>query len=316
MHSLIFVIRCWYDKRMVWVGNLPRLAYIFTHYMLGRKRPFLASFKLTYRCNLGCLPCPFHRMQAPELSYAQVTGMLDRLHARGNRMLVFEGGEPLLWRDGARGIHDAVAYARRKFYSVGITTNGTLPLDVDSDILWVSIDGFAGTHNRLRGADVFERVMTNIQRSAHPRLFAHITINRENAAEVPALIRFMNERVRGITVQFYYPYQGQDELFLDFGRRAALLDEIIALKRSGLRVLNSVPALRALKGNTWKCRDHLIDCANPDGSIAQGCYLKTREDRDCSKCGFSPHTEISLACQGNIQAILAGAQVFFTGGAG
>lgn len=291
--------------------NLKHYPYLFYHYVLQRDKPLLASFKLTYRCNLTCQQCPFYSMRVEDLRYEQVLKILERLYQRGNRLLVLEGGEPMLWKDGSYNIHDIVAAARRRFFSVGMTTNGSLPLDVAVDTLWVSIDGLEETHNRLRGAPIFARVMDHIAASQHPRLFAHITINAVNAHEIPELIRFLSARVRGITLQFYYPYNQQDELFLDFDRRERLLEEIITLKKQGLPVLNSFPALQALKRNTWRCDDRLIDNANPDGQINQGCYLKNRADIDCQKCGFSPHTEISLACKLNPQSILAGQKIFF-----
>lgn len=294
--------------RLDFIRQVPHIAsqYVFRH-----EKPFLASFKLTYRCNLRCEQCPFYDLEAEDLTFQQVCGILDQLYERGNRMVVFEGGEPMLWKDGKKSIQDVVRYARNKFFSVGITTNGTLPLNVPADVLWVSVDGLKDTHNQLRGADIFDRMMQNIAASDHKRIFAHITVNNVNAPEIPELIRFLDERVKGMTIQFYYPYDHKDRLFLPFDQRARLLDEIIALKKQGSRVLNSYPALRALKDNSWRCDDHLIDCADPDGSLHQGCYLKTRTDIDCSKCGFSPHTEISLACQGNVQSILAGARIFF-----
>ena len=296
---------------MTGYSSLHHYPYLFYHYVLHRDKPLLASFKLTYRCNLTCQQCPFYCMQAEELRYEQVLDILERLYQRGSRLVVLEGGEPMLWKDGTYSIHDVVAAARKKFFSVGMTTNGTLPLDVAVDTLWVSIDGLEETHNALRGAPIFSRIMENIKKSQHPRLFAHITINAVNATEIPELIRFLQHKVRGMTVQFYYPYNHKDELFLDFERREKLMEEIIQLKRAGFPVLNSIAALQALKRNTWKCDDRLIDNANPDGSITQGCYLKNRADIDCSKCGFSPHTEISLACQMNLQSILAGQRIFF-----
>ena len=203
-----------------------------------------------------------------------------------------------------------VLAAKKRFFSVGVTTNGTFPLDVAAEVIWVSLDGLKTTHNLLRGAPVFDKALQNIRRSNHSRIYAHITINAINAAEIPFLIDFLKDKVKGITIQFYYPYNMKDELFLDFERREQLLEEIIQLKRSGHKILNSFAALQALKRNTWKCDDRLIDNANPDGSLSQGCYLKNRADIDCSKCGFSPHTEISLACQGNLQSILAGRKIF------
>ncbi len=287
-----------------------RFAYLARRGVFERRKPFLASLKLSYRCNLRCRQCPFYSLPAPELSYAQALEVINRLYARGNRILIFEGGEPFLWRDGPYRVHDLIAHARRSFFSVGVTTNGTLPLDAAADVVWVSIDGLRETHNALRGAPIFDTVIANARASRHPRLLAHVTVNAVNAAEIPDLIRFLDPIFRGITLQFYYPYNNRDDLFLDFERRERLLEEVIRLKRAGARVLNSTAALQALKRNHWTCHDCLIDNANPDGQISQGCYLKGRADIDCRRCGFSPHTEISLAWQGHPAAIQAGLRIF------
>lgn len=286
--------------------------YLLWTYRIARQRkPFLASCKLTYRCNLACQQCPFYCLPGEDPSFSQVQRTLDQLKERGSRIVIFEGGEPMLWRDGNHSIHDVVAEARRRFDCVGITTNGTIPLNVATDVLWVSIDGFRDTHNALRGAAIFDRVIENICASTHPRLYAHITINNRNWMEVPELIRQLSALVKGITVQLYYPYHHKDDLFLDFEHRKVLLDRIIQMKQHGFPVLNSIPALQAMQENHWRCDDWLIDNANPDGSLSQGCYLRGRDDIDCARCGFSPHTEASLAYQGNLRAALAGTKIFF-----
>ena len=287
------------------------LSIVWNYVVRRHKTPFLASCKLTYHCNLRCAQCPFYELGGETPTYAEVIAMLEKLYQRGSRIVMFEGGEPMLWRDGPRTIQDVVAEAKRKFIAVGMTTNGTLPLSAETDVLWVSLDGLAQTHNRLRNAEIFDRVIENIKRSTHPRILAHITINAVNFAEVPDLIRYLRGVVKGITVQFYYPYHARDELFLDFERRERLLDEILALKKAGYPVLNSSVALEKLKRNQWRCVDWLIDNANPDGTMSQGCYLRGRDDIDCARCGFSPHTEISLAYQGNLAAIRAGMAIFF-----
>jgi len=296
---------------MDWSTGLLKYPYIFSHYALSRQKPMLASFKLTYSCNLQCKQCPFYEMKAANLQFKQACEILDQLAARGNRLIVFEGGEPFLWRDQDYGLGDIIREAKKRFFSVGVTTNGTFPLDVPADVIWVSLDGLQATHDLLRGASVFVIALSNIRNTTHPRVYAHITVNAINANEIPALVRFLENKVAGMTIQFYYPYNHQDELFLEFERREKLLEELILMKKEGHKIINSTPALQALKRNTWKCDDRLIDNANPDGSINQGCYLKNRADIDCSKCGFSPHTEISLACRGILQSILAGRKIFF-----
>jgi MoaA/NifB/PqqE/SkfB family radical SAM enzyme len=296
-------------------GRQPirRDLHILRRYVLNRRNrtPFLASYKLTYRCNLRCLQCPFYRLETPEPTFSQVIDTLDRLKSVGVGVLILEGGEPALWRDGQYTVADVIAEARQRFFCVGMTTNGTQGLNLPTDVLWVSIDGFAETHNRLRGAAVFEKIMANIEASSHPRLYAHITINRQNAAEVPDLLKFLSARVDGVTVQFYYPYDGADELYLGQPERGQLIDALLTIKSQGLPLLNSGAALLATNSGGWQCDDWLIANADPDGEVRQGCYLKGRGDIDCTRCGFTPHTEISLAYQGRLEAIQAGIRIFF-----
>lgn len=291
---------------------LHRNLYILNNYVLRRRKiPFLASYKLTYRCNLTCEQCPFRCMEAEDPAFGDVLDTLERLYARGNRIVIFEGGEPMLWRDGEHTIHEVIKQAKKRFFCVGMTTNGTVPLDVPTDILWVSIDGFEETHNCLRGKDIFNKIIKNIKASPHPKIFAHLTVNSQNHMQIPGLIEFLSNLVKGVTIQFYYPYNRKDALFLDLQTRGRLLDEVINLKASGYPVMNSRSSLEAMKSNKWHCVDWLIDNANPDGSLSQGCYLKGRDDIDCEKCGFTPHAEASLAYQGSLGAIKAGIDIFF-----
>lgn len=234
---------------------------------------------------------------------------LSRLHDLGVRLLILEGGEPFLWRDGPLGLEDVVSEARRLFYRVGITTNGTFPLESSADILWVSIDGLEDTHDANRGKS-FSGIVHNLESSSHSSIYANITINKLNWREIPDLVGFLRERVRGITIQFYYPFSGTRDLSLSAQERAAVLDQLIALKREGLPVMDSFTALEALKDNGWRCHSWLIASAEPDGTITQGCYLKNRAEIACEQCGFAAHTEISLAYEGNLGALITAQRIF------
>jgi MoaA/NifB/PqqE/SkfB family radical SAM enzyme len=277
--------------------------------LLDKRRPLLAGFKLTHRCNLRCAVCPFWKLDDGHMSFAQAQQTLDTLFLAGVRLLIFEGGEPFLWRDGSYRLADLVKEARKRFFCVGVTTNGTLPIDAPADVIWVSVDGLRETHNRNRGP-CFDRVMDNIAASSHPNIFANVTINRLNWREMRDLVRFLSERVKGITIQFYYPYVGTENLSLSGEDRVAVLDELIGLKREGYPVADSVPALESLKHNTWQCHPWLIANVEPDGTHHFGCYLQDRAEISCEKCGFAAHTELSLAYDWSLPAIGAGRGIF------
>lgn len=221
-------------------------------------------------------------------------------------MVIIEGGEPFLWRDNGYDIRDVVAEAKKLFFSVGITTNGTFPLEADSDIIWVSIDGLKKTHDLLRG-ESFDGIMVNISESTHPKIYSHTTINKVNQGEIPKMVEFLSHRVKGLTFQFHYPYSEEsNSLLLTFDERKIVLDELIKLKKDGFPIAHSYSCLQALKENKWKCHSWMIASVDPDGKITQGCYIKGRGKVSCSQCGFSAHTEISLAYSGVIESIKTG----------
>ncbi len=277
----------------------------------GIEKPLLAGFKLTHRCNLKCAHCPFWRAPSPDMPFDTVIESMDRLHGLGVRLVIFEGGEPLLWRDGPSGIGDVLAEAKKRFYSVGVTTNGTIPFEgLDADAVWVSLDGLRETNDAVRGT-TFDRAMANIAAAAGRNVLVNVTINRLNCLEVPGLVRSLKGAARGVTVQFHYPYgRGEEDLSVTREQRIRVLEELISLKASGFPVAVSRRCLEALKENTWACRDFLLANVEPDGSINLGCYVKNRGHRDCRACGFAAHTEISLAFDLNLESILAGWRMF------
>ncbi len=296
---------------------LPALTRHWVSYHLtGEQRPLLAGFKLTHRCNLRCRTCPFWQRPRPDVTWEGVRAGLDELYAAGCRILILEGGEPFLWRDGDRRLEDVVAAARtRGFARIGITTNGTLPIETSADIVWVSFDGLREAHEAVRGP-IWERVLANIAASRHPRILAQVTISRANWRELPELIRFLADHVQGVTFQFFYPYRESADLWLPWPERAQVLRELAALKRQGYPVLDSYRALRDLTDNRWQCHDWLIADAEPDPAnparaiVHHGCYLKGRAEADCRLCGFAAHAELSLAFDLHPGAIWAGQQVF------
>jgi MoaA/NifB/PqqE/SkfB family radical SAM enzyme len=307
------------NKRDLKTANYPwpiDLSWFFLQRkILGRKIPLLASFKITYRCNLACRACPFHLRSDNEethMSWNAAIGALESLRRSGTRIVVFEGGEPLLWHDGSHRLHDLVLYARKHFLHVAVTTNGTLPLDVPAHTLWVSLDGMKETHDELR-SDSFDRICSNIKKTKHPRVFIHCTLNRRNWHDVEFLAKWVQEMpaLQGMTVQFFYPYnQGEDELSLSPEDRRAAINKLLELKKSGLPILNSAGRLRAMIDNNWRCHDDILINADPDGAITKGCYVKNRGAINCGACGFTPVAEASGALDFIPGSLYAGWRLF------
>lgn len=288
------------------------LKYFINSRLFNKREPILGGFKITHRCNLRCYHCPYWGREQKELSFEEVKEIIDEMHAMGVRIMIFEGGEPFLWHDSDKSIIDVVNYGKKKFFSVGITTNGTFPLkNIPADVLWVSFDGMKETYKRIRG-DVFDRVVKNIEESDHKNLYANITINKINETELEDMIKFLSTRVKGITIQFHYPYGGaeDEELFIPLSERKMILERLIKLKREGYPLMDTYEALTKMKDNSWVCYDWMIANANPDGRITKGCYIKNRGEINCKNCGFAAHTELSLAFDLYLPSINIGRKIF------
>lgn len=298
------------------IRGVARFAGPFVSYMLGMNfPPVLAGYKITHRCNLRCAHCPYWRRGGEEQNFDGVVATLDGLRRLGVRIIIIEGGEPLLWRDRDRTIADAIREARVRFPSVCLTTNGTFPWHrLPVDRVWVSLDGPRAVHDRIRGEGVFDRVLDNVERCGRDRTFVSTTVNRMNVEAIPELLSILKGKVQGVTIQFHYPYNGlPDDLYLDPSRRTEIVDELIQLKDLGYPVANSIGSLNEMKKAVWTCEDQLLANAEPDGTILRGCYLKNRGASVCSLCGFTAHNEMSLAFKGRWESIRTGLKIFFPG---
>lgn len=294
------------------------LRFFYRTCMLRHECPLIASFKVTYQCNLACRACPFHFLAGEpgsHMDWDTACSSLDALARMGCPIVVFEGGEPLLWSAGTHTFRDLVDYAKERFGIVCVTTNGTLALDCPTDILWVSVDGLRDTHNYLR-SDSYDLVMENLRASSHPKLFVHITLNRLNFRECADIVRTVSSipTVKGITLQLFYPYgQGEESLALTGEERKLVLDNVLALKKKGYPILNSAWALNAMIDNSWPCREKLLANVSPDGRVVLGCYVKDRGEVVCSQCGFTPVAEASGAYSLLPGPLMAGLKIFLMG---
>jgi MoaA/NifB/PqqE/SkfB family radical SAM enzyme len=261
------------------------------------------------------MACPFHLRSHEENSHIlweKAIRSLAELKRQGCLIVVFEGGEPLLWNDGPHDFPELVAYAKRGFLCVGAITNGTLTLDVPTDALWVSIDGPKHTHDMLR-SDSFDIVVRNLKAAKHRKLFVHFTFNHQNWQDFEATIHILSSipQVKGITVQFFYLYdQGEAPLAMDTTGRALAIEKVLELKQKGLSILNSRAGLKAMIENTWQCHEWLLAHVDPRGSVTTGCYAQGRGDVKCTHSGFIPVAEASGAFELRPGSLLADWRIF------
>jgi 12,18-didecarboxysiroheme deacetylase len=166
------------------------------------KKPVVV-WNVTQRCNLRCVHC-YARATAEaspeELSTEEGKLLLDDLAGFGVPVLLFSGGEPLVRPD----LMELAGYAVRRGMRAVISTNGTLITpavagalkDIGLSYVGISLDGTREVNDRFRGVKgAFARAMAGIEncRRAGIKVGLRFTINRMNAAELPAIFDLLEE---------------------------------------------------------------------------------------------------------------------------
>ena len=160
-------------------------------------------WNLIRRCNLTCKHC--YSVSADidfpnELALEDIERTMDDLRAFGVPVLILSGGEPLLHPH----IFRISRRAKDMGFYVGLSSNGTRIDEhniadiaaVGYDYVGVSIDGMRETHDefrRMRGA--FDQALAGIRRcrDAGIKVGLRFTLTESNAADLPALLRLMDE---------------------------------------------------------------------------------------------------------------------------
>lgn len=158
--------------------------------------PIEVRLEITRQCNLKCIHCYNSSGKAlpNELTYSEITDIVDQLERMKVFDVVLEGGEIFLRND----IWDILNYIKGKF-KIGIITNGTC-LNRDNvkklvnivDYVQVSIDGARpSTNDFLRGRGTFKVAINAVKLLVSTGIPVSISmvLTRQNINEIEEYIR-------------------------------------------------------------------------------------------------------------------------------
>ncbi len=221
-------------------------------------------------------------------SYEKVKAELRIAYKKGARFVDFEGGEPMIWRDGEKTINDLIALAKRiGFFSTTITTNGILPFnECQADSIWISLDGIGDAHDAIRGKGSFEALANNLAETTHPHISANMVVNALNYHDVERVLEWVKQHpnLQSMAINFHTPFPGTEALLLAKPLRNNVLDTVIAYKKRGYPIQNSVSGLRTMKGKVTPDFCWISDFYLPDGTVCDTCEGKNLNL--CNECGF------------------------------
>jgi 12,18-didecarboxysiroheme deacetylase len=227
-------------------GRLPSHLLQFSQ----DKKPVVV-WNMTRRCNLKCVHCyaqALDRDFPDELTTAEGKALLDDLAAFGCPVVLFSGGEPLLRPD----LVELAAYAVAKGMRAVISTNGTLITpsvaralkDIGLSYVGISLDGMEQVNDRFRGVKgAFRRALEGIAacQEAGIKVGLRFTMNRRNAAEIPAIFDLLESHDIPRVCFYHLVYAGrgsklmEDDLTHEETRRAVdlIIDRTADLHRRG-----------------------------------------------------------------------------------
>jgi 12,18-didecarboxysiroheme deacetylase len=271
------------------------------------KKPVVV-WNVTRRCNLKCVHCYAHaadRDFPDELTTAEGKALLDDLARFGVPVVLFSGGEPFVRPD----LLELAAYAVDRGMRTVISTNGTLITPtlakqlktVGLSYVGISLDGMEDVNDRFRGVPgSFRRAIEGIAACAEAEIKVGLrfTMNRLNAAEIPAIFDLLEEQDIPRVCFYHLVYAGRgsalmkEDLSHEETRRAVdlIIDRTADLHRRGkpkevltvdnhadgpylyLRLLRegsprAAEVLELLKMNEGNSSGRGIGCVSWDGTV-------------------------------------------------
>ena len=222
---------------------------------LGRRAPLQPVLFIPDNCHLRCTHCSVYGSAGyRQRKFDDILADMRRSYAAGSRFIDLEGGEPTLWREGEKTINDIIDAAKSiGFFSITVTTNAQQDFSwIHPHSIWVSMDGVGKYHESIRGEGTFAKLEENIRRSGHKHLSVNMVVNSLNWESVDAAIEYArsNPAIEQISVNFHTPYPGTEYLMLPVEKKVEVIDKVLAYKKKGYPIMNSVSGLKKMKKNS------------------------------------------------------------------
>ncbi len=282
---------------------LNSISYWYKIHVLGKKIPFIAGLVINEDCNLNCRHCSVNKSETKKLTFDEVKDGLIQLKNRGIRSIAITGGEPFMWFDTTYTIESIIRLTRELGFKVSsVYTNGTFPLNISADNIFVSMDGTKDITAKLRG-DIFDDVLRTIQSSNHPSIFINFTINNKNKDCIEEFLQFVKtiKNIKGTFFYFHTPYYGIDDLFIEKEERFQIAEKLLRLKKK-YKILNSISALIDYINDTWE-RPSDVCYVYSNKKIMFKCCREVNNSSACEHCGYLGYLEVQNIIKNKFSAV-------------
>lgn len=267
--------------------------------------PYLISWNLTGRCNLGCAHCYLDASSLDDdtgdLTTKEAMGIVDQIgELAPGAMLVLTGGEPLLRPD----VYDIASHASGSGLTVVLGTNGTLLDDIAAVRLkrsgvsgvGISLDSTdPSSHEKFRGMPgSWNRTMQAIDYLKRNGLEFQLqfTVTKGNYREIPELIELAYWKGAKAANVFFLVCTGRGEEMTDItpGQYESMLDFLAGIgeKYEGKMMVRARCAPHFLRIAQQKLRDSSVMTGATSGCIAGRGYFRITPSGDVTPCPYMP----------------------------
>ena len=164
-------------------------------------------------------------------------------------------------------------------------------MEVDVDVLWVSVMGIEDC-----------RLLEDLNNAS-----LYIVVSLQNCQELLDVLEFVQQHpaIKQIAFNFHTPFAGSDHLALSQEQREEVIRQLIAYKRKGYRIMNSISGLKNMQALRFKRHCWICNFIYCDGRHSSQC-IDDKESGICERCGFCMAGEMSAVFNCKPDTIISG----------
>ena len=234
------------------MSKVIRFLKFLRDFKKGSDFPRIANYEITSRCNLKCEHCYLMKCanSVDELSDDQWREVFVDQKSKGVSFAFLTGGEPTLRLN-------VIDMADRLFHGLSIASNGVIKIPEHiKRRIFISLDGPREVHNRIRGSEVFDKVLKNIRDDK--RVLIAPTISRSNYRHIDELVRIARDsNVEGITFALYTSHSDKDDPLLISGEE---LEQVIASLHKVWKENRDIVFMTPYIIELFRQKEHQHDC--------------------------------------------------------
>ena len=261
------------------------------NWRLGIKSPIVANIKITNKCNVRCKMCSddIRTAEQKEINLEEWKNKIDELKKLGIRVIIFEGGEPTLRKE----IEELIMYVKKeKIYSIMITNGVNDFSHINTDAIWVSIDGIEEFHNEVRGEGIYKKIKNNLLKAKDKNIVILSMINGKNMNKIEEFVE--ENRDYRIYFNWVYGYKNSELGDMRLDDKINTKQKIMELKDKGYKIFNSYKTLNNVGNQNKKCSYWLLATVDSGGNIDNNCMVRRFDSKcRCSDCDLACYLELN-----------------------